>query len=207
MWSKYLHEVAPKGTTNVTFRSKSFGWNRYGLKITYDNESLVHEPNDENLYMQGFLQGLTVRKNCGNCLYKGLNTKGDIMIGDYWELKKYYPELDDNKGMSLVLAFTEKGCRAFNAIKSEIFVKEIPFSQVDTAAEHSCLNHPIRLHRNRDYFFSKINSNTRTIKSIIKKSLYKRTSKPKSIKELGVVIMKKLLNDDYYKFRRLWKRK
>ncbi|MBR4197306.1 MAG: Coenzyme F420 hydrogenase/dehydrogenase, beta subunit C-terminal domain [Bacteroidales bacterium] len=207
VWSRYLHEIAPKGATNVTFRSKSFGWNRYGLKIMHDKECLVHEPNDENLYMQGFLQGLTVRKSCGNCLYKGLNTKGDIMIGDYWELNKYYPELDDNKGMSLVLVFTENGCRAFNAIKSGMFVKEILFSQVDTAAEHSCLNHPIRIHRNRDYFFSKINSNTKTITSIIKKSLYKKTSKPKSLKELGVVIMKSLLNDDYYKFRRLWKRK
>ena len=207
VWLKYLYEVAPKGATSVTFRSKGFGWDRYGLRIMYDKDELVHEPNDVNLYMQGFLQGLTVRKNCGSCLYKGLNTKGDIMIGDYWELKKYYPELDDNKGMSLALVFTEKGCRAFNAILPECFFKEIPFSQVDTAAEHSCLNYSIQLHRNRDSFFSNINSNRIQVSKILKKSLYKQTLEPKSLKELGVVLMKSLLKEDYYKLRWLWKRK
>ena len=207
VWSKYLYEVAPKGATSVTFRSKGFGWDRYGLRIMHDKDELVHEPNVVNLYMQGFLQGLTVRKNCGSCLYKGLNTKGDIMIGDYWELKKYYPELDDNKGMSLALVFTEKGCRAFNAIKTDCFCKEIPFSQVDTAAEHSCLNRPIQLHRNRDYFFSRIDSNKQKISKILKKSLYQQTPGPKSLKELGVVLMKTLLKQDYHRYRRLWKRR
>lgn len=207
VWSKYLGEVAPKGATSVTFRSKSFGWNRYGLKIMNDNDELVHEPNDENIYMQGFLQGLTVRKNCGNCLYKGFNTRGDIMIGDYWELEKYYPEINDNKGMSLVLAFTEKGCRAFDAIKLDLFVKEIPFSQVDTAVEHSCLNHSIQLHRNRECFFSKINSKRSTITRILKKCLYKQTSEPKSIKGILAIIMKSLLKDNYHRCRYLWKGK
>lgn len=207
VWSMYLHEVAPNGTTNVMFRSKFFGWNRYGLKIIHDNDCFVHEPNDENLYMQGFLQGLTVRENCGSCLYKCFNTKGDIMIGDYWELKKYYPELDDNKGMSLALVFTGKGCHAFNAIKPELFVKEIPFSQVDVTAEHNCLIRPIHLHRNRDFFFSRINSNRESITRTLKKCLYKQTPEPKNLRGLGIVVMKSLLKEDYHRFRRLWKRK
>lgn len=47
---------------------------------------------------------------------------GDITLGDYWSYSEQPPQyfIDDNRGMSLVLVNTEKGQRAFNAVRNSI---------------------------------------------------------------------------------------
>jgi hypothetical protein len=46
------------------------------------------------------------------------------MIGDFWGIEKTMPEIDDNKGISLVLINTDKGKIVFDKIKENLEVWE-----------------------------------------------------------------------------------
>ena len=49
---------------------------------------------------------------------------GDITIADYWGIEKAAPELDDNKGVSLVLINGDKGAKIFDKIKVQMIWKK-----------------------------------------------------------------------------------
>lgn len=50
---------------------------------------------------------------------------GDITIADYWGIEKAAPELDDNKGISLVLVNNnEVGEKAFEDVKEKLIWKK-----------------------------------------------------------------------------------
>lgn len=204
VWRNYLAEKS-KGekVVNVNFRSKSFGWRDYGLKIETVNGTAVHEPGSKNVYMQGFFNGLYTRKSCSNCSAKNFTSGSDITIGDYWELAKNYPELDDKKGMSLVAANTRKGDIYIESIQKELFVKSIPDTRVSLDDEHvtlveSAINHP-----NRDRFFEQLNTDNHRIEYLIKRNLKKHVSPQARI----VNVLKALFGNQYYNLRKLWKRK
>lgn len=206
VWNRYLREIAPQGASRVSFRCKDFGWNRYGLEIMHGDEYCIHEPNDENIYMQAFFHGLSVRNSCGNCAFKCFRTGCDLMIGDFWELEKCYPDLFDNKGMSAVFVFTKKGLNAIEKIFNQnIFLQEIPLSQINLSGEHSTLVKSINLHYYRERFFEQLREKNVSVSSLMKKYIDK--NRPKSLKEDVVLIAKAFMGKGYYKFRKLWERK
>ena len=49
---------------------------------------------------------------------------GDITIADYWGIEKAAPELDDNKGVSLVLINNEAGEKVFEKVKERLIWKQ-----------------------------------------------------------------------------------
>ena len=76
-----------------------------------------YETVNENLYLQGFIRNLYLRPSCYDCQFKCGKSHSDITLADYWQIAKFYPELDDDKGISLVLTNTENGESVFNALK------------------------------------------------------------------------------------------
>ena len=195
VWQTYLKSLTKELITNVSFRSKAFGWENYAIRIETDNHQLVHEPNDKNIYMQGFLQGLTVRTSCANCCARGFTSGSNIMIGDYWELSKNNPELYDDKGMSLVFAFTAKGESYLTHLPQQVLFEQIPWEHVDTQEMHGTLFRSTRLHPNRKRFFDRL-PKTRNIQKHIQLNLkissgnpVKRTIK-KVLKRLKALIVK-----------------
>lgn len=114
--------------TGISFRDKRLGWEKYGFSVWVaassgngknsvfqsvegknEDEELLYEPLDKNIFMQGFLKDLYLRPSCYHCPAKQLKSSSDITLGDFWSLKKYYPEYYENNGISLVLANSNKG--------------------------------------------------------------------------------------------------
>lgn len=156
IWQRYLNEVSRDlDIKNVSFRSKSFGWNRYGLKIE-TNCSTIEEPNDLNPYMQGFINGLFNRKSCSNCPSRNFSSGSDIMLGDFWELESKFPEMFDNKGMSTALVMTPKGLNLFQSLKETCYIQEISFNDIDSSGHHYTLLNSIPIHPNRESFFREV---------------------------------------------------
>lgn len=177
VWKRYLYELTSESITNVSFRSKSFGWEHYGVKIEANGHTIIHEPNEANIYMQGFMHGLTVRTSCANCCARGFTSGSDIMIGDYWELSKFYPNLYDEKGMSLVFACSEKGEAWIKRIPQPSILKQIRWDDVDTREMHGTLFRSIRLHPNRKLFFDRL-SKANSMQRHIRKNLRYPSSNP-----------------------------
>lgn len=202
-WQAYLESLTKDRITNVTFRSKAFGWENYGVKIDTKEQTIVHEPNDSNIYMQAFLHGLTVRTSCANCLARGFASGSDIMIGDYWELSKHYPELYDQKGMSVALVFSAKGKAMLKSIQEQAFLKSIPWEAVDAKGMHGTLFRSISLHPNRSAFFALMKKKQNQFAKLVWRNL----KEPKTMKEKVVEMMKSLFGESYYQIRKIWKRR
>lgn len=56
--------------------------------------------------MQAFISNLILRPSCYDCKVKAGRSGSDITIADYWGIKNYHPEMDDDKGTSLVMVNT-----------------------------------------------------------------------------------------------------
>lgn len=58
-----------------------------------------------------FYSGLISRPSCEHCKYCNLSRPSDLTIGDFWGYEKVVPKMNtDNKGISLVICNTDKGC-------------------------------------------------------------------------------------------------
>ena len=79
--------------------------------------------------MQMFLQNICLRPSCYSCAYKGLEDAADISLADFWGAESIYPDMDDDKGLSLVLIHTEKGRVAFEKIRKSTKSKQVTFDQ------------------------------------------------------------------------------
>lgn len=191
VWQRYLAQNT-NNISNITFRSKYFGWNQYALKISCDNIVHIHESHKENIFMRGFLNSLYNRTSCSNCPSRGFNTQSDIMIGDFWELDCIEDSHSDNRGMSLILVFSQKGRDILDRVKSELFIQEIDFSQVTTRHMHDSLYKSAPKHMGRSVFFQEFAKHTNINKLIEKLLSYPKISIKKRFLRFTKPILRKL---------------
>lgn len=119
-YRKYLERKRKQRLISWRFRDKSSdeGWAQidrlvFEKKIVYQREML--DP-----YTRAFLEGVDYRESCYQCLYAKENRIGDLTLGDYWGIQTVHPEFFSMKGVSCVLATTEKGCRLINRMDDNI---------------------------------------------------------------------------------------
>ena len=61
-------------------------------------------------YMRLFLSRICQNVSCDDCRYRKKPRIADITQGDYWRVSKYPPEMNDNKGTSVVLLVAGNPC-------------------------------------------------------------------------------------------------
>ncbi|MEE0997300.1 MAG: Coenzyme F420 hydrogenase/dehydrogenase, beta subunit C-terminal domain [Paludibacteraceae bacterium] len=117
--------------TGISFRDKTKGWEKFGFKICYAASEAAENsvsksayivnceitPFNEDVFMRGFLKNLYLRPSCYHCVARLGKSGADIAIADYWGIQRIHPELDDDKGVNLVLINTQKGEIYFNEIE------------------------------------------------------------------------------------------
>jgi hypothetical protein len=64
--------------------------------------------------MKGFLRDLCLRPSCYQCSFRQEHRESDFTLADFWGLENLLPELDDNKGMSLVIVNSANAKKIFN---------------------------------------------------------------------------------------------
>ena len=99
----------------ISFRSKITGWKKYSflLKLNFPNydgknTAVFAEELHKNSYMQAFLSDLILRPSCYACPAKDGKSGSDITLADLWGSHEICPELDDDKGISLLLVKNNK---------------------------------------------------------------------------------------------------
>lgn len=111
VWRKYLDEVSSlyniAQITDIQFRDKTEGWKNFSLSIKYKDkegaEKTFRETLNENVFMSCFLSNLCLRPSCYACPARDGKSGSDITLADLWGTENICPELDDDKGVSLVL--------------------------------------------------------------------------------------------------------
>ncbi len=154
IWDKYLAFVN-KGeeVRSVEFRNKESGWKRYRLKIDKDG-GCYRATAREDPYLQAFIKNLSLRPSCGACAFKSYEQPADITLADYWGVEQLEPELDDDKGLSLLFIHSEKGSRLFEQVREKLV-----FQPAD--AQKAVLYNPSLLkasvpHKKRGFFFKNL---------------------------------------------------
>lgn len=135
-WKKYLEErrridASDDMPINVNLRSKETGWSNYSYSymIEYSNGKQYLALNSDDLYMKLFCNDYISRPSCENCKFKGYSRVSDITLGDFWGIWDIDPEMDDNKGTSVVLLQSEKGKKLWDEIKDKIKCKQVTLEQ------------------------------------------------------------------------------
>lgn len=117
LWEKYVKALSQKYNmtiSDIRFRDKQRSWRKYDLVISGSQRRVV-VPHLKDSYMLLFLQDMTLRPSCYNCSFRKGSSGSDITIADLWNVNEAAPQLDDDKGASLILANTEKGCKVLES--------------------------------------------------------------------------------------------
>lgn len=74
-----------------------------------------------------------------------------MTLADFWGINKVCPEINDNKGVSLVLANSFKGEELFKSISSQIKAKTAPINEA--ISHNPAALHSVRVHPKRSKFY------------------------------------------------------
>lgn len=113
----------------ISFRDKRLGWKKYSFALALSttngsgakNTVLLSEPLNKNIFLRGFLADLYLRPSCHACPSKSFKSRSDITIGDFWGVQNVMPEIDDDKGVSVVMVNSEKAGTLVEKISIEKF--------------------------------------------------------------------------------------
>lgn len=131
VWGKYLQfrEKKDKNKPNkISFRNKDNGWINYNVKFNYGTKE-YRQKNSNELFIQAFLRNTILRDSCYNCHFKGKDRISDITLADFWGIDNIVPEMNDNKGTSLIIINSEKGQKLFEKIEENTIAKEVDIEE------------------------------------------------------------------------------
>lgn len=174
---------------NVTHRVKQKGWRNWSVNIKFNN-GVYTQTHDKDLYMQAFLRDTILRDSCYECQFKKKNRISDITLADFWGVDKVLPEIDDDRGISLVILNSSKGKKLFEILKEKIVHKKVNF---ETAIRYNMnMTKSAKMDPNREKFFDKMEE--LEFDKLVKKYTYtpgffKRVLR--KIKKLVKIILKK----------------
>lgn len=168
---------------DISFRNKNLGWKKFSFVLygktrrgdsrRRENTVLFSCMHYKDTYMRAFLNNLILRPSCHNCKCKEGKSNADLTIADFWGIDNYNPNMDDDKGTSLILIYTFNGKKCFfklNLLKTEECIENA--RKYNPGLESICKPHP-----NRILFFKEIkrkNSVKKMIDNMLKPSLVRK---------------------------------
>ncbi len=138
VFEKYVREMEKTDNSalnSINFRDKSEGWSGYVLLHRFRSGKSVSVHHGRSKYMRLFLSRICQNVSCDDCRYRKLPRIADITLGDYWGISKYHPEMNDNKGTSVVLLNTEHGKALFESVAGKV-------AQCDSKVEYAIAGNP-----------------------------------------------------------------
>ncbi len=161
--------------SEISFRDKTEGWKKFSFRFNFERKE--HESYRETLktnsFMQGFLKDLYLRPTCHNCPSKSGTSGADMTIADFWGIQNVLPEIDDDRGCSLVITYNEKSLEYITSDGLMIREVEIEDALRSNSAYYRSVKEPV----GRKKFYKAINSGKKvipTIKKYTKEPLFKK---------------------------------
>lgn len=166
----------------ISFRDKQNGWRKFGFLVRYSADQReaekfgfssvktleTREPFSSNVFMQGFLRNLYLRPSCYKCRLKSGRCNSDISLGDFWGVWNELPDMDDDRGVSLVMVNSTKG--EYYLSKINPIITQIEYEQ--GLKYNPCITESVENTKWRDIFWKDfLNSNdfnavSRTLKKM-----------------------------------------
>ena len=190
-WKAYLAAMENKGLKlkHVNMRDKSSGWtngNYSWYEVTCEGKK-IYTPRRQSPYMIGMLKNYYTRPSCYECRFKGVERSTDMTLGDYWGVENYQPDMDDNKGTSLVFIHTEKGRELFDSIKQDM--KWACADIVSAVKGNPCITESTNRNPRENEFYQKLRAGQDFISVI--NSMSKETTAHKILRKVRSIIKRR----------------
>lgn len=130
IWEKYKDYRNPYNhhfLIKAAFRSKAtYGYQYSQMQLEYSDGTNLHYGVESDPYLRAFFSGCSIRPACESCAFKKQYRVSDLTIWDCFDSYRMSKKFDDNKGVTRILAHTDKGKKIIaglcNAMVEEIDV-------------------------------------------------------------------------------------
>lgn len=156
MFRRYREELVQKygsPITDIRFRDKQVidGKLKYNCTV-FKFENGSEQVKTDDLYTICFGRGMMQRESCFQCPFTTVDRNADLSIGDFWGIERNYPYLSSEKakGISLMLAHTQKGVEICQTIDTKMQIQKVNLQEVLTLEQQQLRYPAVRPHeRNR----------------------------------------------------------
>ena len=150
-----MEEKSGSPVAAVNFRNKEKGWTHQCLELTFENGERYLSGTDKDPYYILYFANLCDRPSCHSCAYASFERISDLTLGDYWgNEESAHPMPDPEKGVSLILANTEKGKALLQRASEYGFVNLQPGDE--KSAYQPVFDHPTREGAKREAFWQEV---------------------------------------------------
>lgn len=155
IWKMYIENKKKEYNASIEkidFRSKKSGWKNYSFDMEFSDNQRYTVQFGKDKYMQMFLGNIDLRPSCHDCRFKGIPRMTDITIGDSWGVENYMPDMDDDRGTSIILVHSPKGIKMLDWVRESLNAREASLDKalpITFASRKS-----VRMHPNRKKFFT-----------------------------------------------------
>lgn len=124
---------------SLVFRDKGRGYSYSTMAIYKDGKCSYRNGSESDLWFRAFLHGFCDRDSCSECRFQKWPRQSDLTIWDCFTVRKLAPSMDDNKGVTSVIAWSVKGNNIINenialdkvAVEPSVFRKKIDREHFD----------------------------------------------------------------------------
>lgn len=142
---------------SISFRDKKLGWKKFSFSYTLSvpdeqgNCSIISqsEPLNKNVFLRGFWANLYLRPSCHACPVKCFKSGSDITIGDFWGVQKIMAQIDDDKGLSVIMLNSMNAERCINTS----MIEKWPLIFDIVLNYNHAIKSSAKMPRKRDVFF------------------------------------------------------
>lgn len=144
VWSDYVQYMEKKigdVCVKANFRDKCFGWATHFETFLFKNNVVKSGCTFRILFYKHYM----LRDSCYQCPFTNLKRCSDITVGDFWGWDKISTELNDNRGVSLVLVNSDKGRDLLDEVASKFYlVRSNTTDCLQPQLQYPCTVHPKR---------------------------------------------------------------
>lgn len=137
---------------DIKFRDKYYGYRYSNLSIyNRKGENIYHNGIETDEWLRAFFSGICNRPSCYGCVFKKRYRVSDITLWDCFDVHRFMPEADDNRGVTKVLIHSETGYRHFQKFCHKLKYKSIA-PDILVAGVYEMIG-AVKQNENRDDFF------------------------------------------------------
>lgn len=169
---EYEDYIQKNKIVKIDFRCKKKGWKNNMIELHKSDGTIYYEDALSNVFYQKFISGEIIKKGCFTCKSKYFSSGADFTLADAWGINDFAPQLDDNKGSSIIISHSDRANKIW-----EIIHKEFLYSK-STLREIIRFNHNIvRPSNSQPLFIEAIDPCISLLTSLSKKNLKILTGK------------------------------
>ena len=150
-WQNYLEAICrrtktkPESITGIEFRNKDRSWSEYSMKISTPKGSIHRKTRRNDLFLKAFQSNLLQRDCCFSCPAKSVETKSDIVAGDYWGVDNFHRDIADDRGVSCLIVRNKSLLQLIKSLPLELTATKYEYiAASNPAIERSARPNPKR---------------------------------------------------------------